>query len=787
MLHSSRFSHRVQESLRKQSRVMGRARRFRQLMSERLEERTVLAAQAAPHELLVQFNPGVSESAKAQSLTLVQGSVMEFLQKEAGGVGASNGVQRIELPTSMSLDAAIATLKNNPNVKYAEPNWLYQPSDISNDTNYLSGGLWGMYSDDSPAAIGPSGTTNQFGSQAEEAWNAGYTGDRSIVVGIIDEGFQTTHPDLINNTWVNPHEVAGDNIDNDGNGYVDDIHGWDFFNNDNTVYDGTGDDHGTHVAGTIGGEGGNGLGVAGVNWKTTMISAKFLGPTGGFTSDAVEALDYLTDLKTRHGINIVATNNSWGGGGFSQSLLDAITRAANAGILFVAAAGNANANNDATASYPSNYNTTASAGYDAVIAVAAIDNSGARASFSSYGANNVDLGAPGVSINSTLPTNGYGNYSGTSMATPHVTGAAALYAAANPGASANAIRSAILSSVTPTTSLNGLTVTGGRLNISALMQGTPVLPSLSISNVTQSEGNSGSTNFGFTVTLSAASATPVTVNYATANGTATSGSDYVAVTSTPITFAPGALTQTVNIVVNGDTTTESNETFFVNLAGVSTNATIADSQGVGTINNDDTVLPGLSINDVSITEGNRNQRQLTFTISLSQAATSNVRVDYVTSNGTGTGAATAGVDYRSASGRATIRAGRTSTTVSVTIYGDQNVEPNETFFVTLSNPTTNSVITDALGIGTILNDDPGGAGGTVSGNGFGGSIALGDDNDASSVDALLAAGFSADEQANASGLLLLPSVSNGTSLDKALAQTLGKARSTPDRNRNPVT
>ncbi|MGV2337567.1 MAG UNVERIFIED_CONTAM: S8 family serine peptidase [Planctomycetaceae bacterium] len=129
-----------------------------------------------------------------------------------------------------------------------------------------------MYSSDTPATAGPTGTTNQFGSAAEQAWNINITGSRNVVVGIIDEGIQTTHPDLVNNIWVNPYEIAGDGVDNDGNGYIDDRNGWDFVSNDNTVYDAGQDSHGTHVAGTIGGEGGNATGVVGVNWSVTMYS-----------------------------------------------------------------------------------------------------------------------------------------------------------------------------------------------------------------------------------------------------------------------------------------------------------------------------------------------------------------------------------------------------------------------------------------------------------------------------------------------------------------------------------
>nr|MDQ3322415.1 S8 family serine peptidase [Acidobacteriota bacterium] len=303
---------------------------------------------------------------------------------------------------------------------------------------------------------------NIFGSQAGEAWAAGKTGSKSVYVGVIDEGIQYTHPDLDANVWTNPYDPVN-GIDDDGNGYVDDVNGWDFDGNNNTIYDGgtrgSLDDHGTHVTGTIGAER-NGAGVVGVNWNVTYISGKFLGRRGGTSANAIKAVDYFTDLKTRHGLNIVATNNSWGGGGYSQALKDAITRANTANILFIAAAGNSGTDNDTTASYPSNYDVPN------VIAVAAITNTGELASFSQYGATTVDIGAPGSGVWSTTAFNTYSSYSGTSMATPHVTGGAALYAASNPGATAAQIKAAILNSAVPTASLTGKCVTGGRLNVS---------------------------------------------------------------------------------------------------------------------------------------------------------------------------------------------------------------------------------------------------------------------------------------------------------------------------------
>jgi subtilisin family serine protease len=417
--------------------------------------------QYVPDEMLVKFRPGTSASDKAKARGLAQADVIEVVTTPLMKARGTGDLELVRLPPGLTVANAMSRVQGNFAVEYAEPNWIYYHDATSNDSYYTNGSLWGMYGD----ATSPA---NQFGSQAGEAWAAEKTGSNSVYVGIIDEGFMWSHEDLAANAWVNPYDAV-DGKDNDGNGYVDDVRGWDFDGNNNTTYDGTQDDHGTHVAGTIGAVGGNGKGVAGVVWNVRLISGKFLGRRGGTTANAIKAVDYFTDLKVRHGLNIVATNNSWGGGGFSQGLFDAIERANVAGILFVAAAGNGGSdgvgdNNDITPHYPSSYTN------ENIIAVASITSTGTRSGFSNFGATSVDIGAPGSSINSTLPgknnASSYGAYSGTSMATPHVTGAAALYASTHAVATAAGIKAAILGSAVPTYSLSGGCLTGGRLNVS---------------------------------------------------------------------------------------------------------------------------------------------------------------------------------------------------------------------------------------------------------------------------------------------------------------------------------
>jgi subtilisin family serine protease len=412
-------------------------------------------ARSVPGELLVQFRAGASQADMGRAVARANARVVDDILPAARRRDGRGDLVLVRHQPDLPAAAARAALQSDATVEFAEPNWIYTHEATATDPYFTNASLWGL--------------NGSFGINAAKAWAAG-TGSKSVMIGIIDEGIQFTHPDLAANIWTNPFDPV-DGVDNDGNGYVDDTHGWDFNGNDNTIYDGGTkggvDDHGTHVSGTIGAAG-NTIGVVGVNWEVTLISGKFLGRQGGTTANAVKAVDYFVDLKARHALNIVATNNSWGGGGYSQALYDAIERANGVNILFIAAAGNGGRdgvgdNIDASPSYPASYTNSN------IIAVAAITSSGGKASFSNYGATTVDIGAPGSGIWSTTAYNTYSSYSGTSMATPHVTGAVALYASTHPGATAAQIKNAILSSAVGTPSLAGRCVTGGRLDVNGAL------------------------------------------------------------------------------------------------------------------------------------------------------------------------------------------------------------------------------------------------------------------------------------------------------------------------------
>jgi subtilisin family serine protease len=378
------------------------------------------------------------------------------------------GIYSVTLAPGFDVGTALAFYGGTAGVQSAAPDAIVQLQKTPNDTSYSS--LYGM------TKIG-----------APTAWDT--TTGSNFVVAVIDTGVDYNHPDLAANMWTNPNETAGDGIDNDGNGFVDDVYGWDFANDDNNPMDDDG--HGTHVAGTIGAVGNNSRGVAGVNWSVKIMALKFLGTNGGYTSDAIASLNYAVAAGVK------LSNNSWGGGGYDSTLASAIGRARTAGHIFVAAAGNDGTNIDTTASYPASYIKS----YDNVVTVAATNSSDALASFSNYGSGTVTLAAPGVSILSTTPNNSYSTYSGTSMAAPHVTGAIALYWGANSSASYSDVISKLKSSVDTVSGLSGKVATGGRLNVGKMFSTSPppsVAPGPKVSAASFTTANSQLTKATFT-------------------------------------------------------------------------------------------------------------------------------------------------------------------------------------------------------------------------------------------------------------------------------------------------
>jgi serine protease len=335
--------------------------------------------------------------------------------------------------------------------EYCEPNYEVTIDKTPSDPSYSS--LWALDSQ-GQATIG-----------APEAWDM-TTGSEDSIVAVLDTGIDYNHPDLAANVWTNPGEVPGNGIDDDGDGYIDDVHGVNAASGTGDPYDDN--VHGTHVSGTIGAVGNNGVGVVGVNWKVKILGIKFMDSNGaGTTFDAIKGIDYAVNLKLKHGVNILAINSSWGGSFYSKALEDAVGRANSAGILFVAASGNAALNLDQENYYPASYKIPN------VISVASIDQYGNMSSFSNYGRNSVDLAAPGGSILSTAPGGGYIRFSGTSMAAPHVTGAIALLNAWQPGLDAQTIKQRILSGVSELASVTPLVKTGGILNLPNALKGIP--------------------------------------------------------------------------------------------------------------------------------------------------------------------------------------------------------------------------------------------------------------------------------------------------------------------------
>jgi uncharacterized repeat protein (TIGR01451 family) len=424
-----------------------------------------------PGELLVRFRPGTS-AARTKNQTSINavtpaGQTLRIEINHFGGSDIVPGLMLARVPAGDTL-AALQALRARTDVAYVEPNFIRHLDVVPNDPHYQS--LWGLKN--------PSGSAG--GISAESAWDT-TTGNHNVVVGVIDSGIDIGHRDLNANIFVNTAEIPGNNVDDDNDGFVDDVNGWDFINNDRTVFDNPSDDaHGTHVAGTIGARGNNAAGVVGVNWDVQLLPLKAIGPSGGTDASLLSAFHYAKMLRQR-GVNLRVLNNSYGAQRFSQSLLDAIKELGDVGILFVAAAGNDTLNNDFVPHFPASYDLPN------VISVAASTESNSfDFTFSNRGKETVHLAAPGVNILSTTPRgfNGqglvagateadgstYSNFSGTSMASPHVAGAAALACAANPNITLEKLRAAVLSGVDESGAFQNLVITGGRLNANRTVQ-----------------------------------------------------------------------------------------------------------------------------------------------------------------------------------------------------------------------------------------------------------------------------------------------------------------------------
>jgi subtilisin family serine protease len=522
--------------------------------------------------VIVKFKPGISSSE------------IQRIKTEIGVTKSQNvqltGAQIWDLFSKSALDNALSVLNNNKNKslfqyiekdsvvgvnKPSKPNPpVVNPNVIPNDPSFNQ--LWGLHN------TGQSGGTPDADIDAPEAWDL-QTGNPNLVIGVLDTGVDYNHPDLLGNIWTNPGEIANDGIDNDNNGYVDDVRGWDFAYNDNNPSDVDG--HGTHVSGTIAGKGNNGVGVAGVAWNAKIMPLKFLDDSGsGYLSDAILAVNY----ATAKGVKI--TNNSWGGGGFSQALYDAINAAGQAGALFIAAAGNSSANADVNPMYPAAYNL------DNIISVASTTRTDALSSFSNYGLASVDLGAPGSDIYSSIPGGGYDTYSGTSMASPHVAGAAALLWSQNSTWTAQQVKNTLMNTGDAIASLAGKTVSGKRLNIYNAL-GAANLPAVSVAVSPATVQEDGTTNLVYTFTRSNINlSSPLTVNFG-ASGTANAAAvgsdpaDYTVLTSGSVTFNPTTKLGTVTFAANATTATVTVDPIADTIAEIQ-NETIALTVNSGT-------------------------------------------------------------------------------------------------------------------------------------------------------------------------------------------------------------
>jgi subtilisin family serine protease len=403
-------------------------------------------------EVLVKFKSGVSDEA-IEALTARLHDRVEDRIENAGGVEAIDDLD--------NADAAsiVAEYSKLPEVEYAEPNFEINLEEsegplvpvLPHDPQF--GDQWAL------SNSGQKGGKKGADISATLAW-ATTTGTDKLVVAVLDTGVDYTHEDLAANMWARPDSLAP--YHDAELGTIDDLNGFNAVDNASDPMDDNG--HGTHCAGIIGAEGENDLGIAGVNWKVQIMPLKFMGAGGsGTTKDAIEAINYVIDRK-KAGVNVRIISASWGSTQRSRSLEAVIRKAYENDILFVAAAGNSSVDNDRTPHFPSSYDVPN------VISVAALDRHDQLASFSNYGVKSVAVAAPGVDILSTWLGNEYEEKSGTSMATPVVSGVAALVLAENPRMSVDDLRKKLLASTDPIVALKGKTVTGGRINAAKAME-----------------------------------------------------------------------------------------------------------------------------------------------------------------------------------------------------------------------------------------------------------------------------------------------------------------------------
>lgn len=399
--------------------------------------------ESVPGEYIVKLKDSVSAKSNLNVLSQQLGS---YIKDTIPG----QNIVVIKRPVFEIQSNVVKSLSLNPAVEIVEPNYIYHANATPNDP--MLGQLWGMKNDGQKDSENRTGVVG-VDIAAEQAWDI-TTGSQDVVVAVIDTGINYNHPDLKDNVWVNLAEANGKpGVDDDGNGIIDDIHGAAFIGSKASGDPMDDHGHGSHCSGTIGAKGNDGKGIVGVAWNVRMMGVKFLDRNGsGSLDNALKAIDYATKMGAK------IMSNSWGGGGYSETLKQAIERSNTAGALFVAAAGNESNNNDQNPSYPASYQVPN------VLSVAAINNRGEIASFSNYGKRSVHVGAPGVNIVSSITGVGYDSWSGTSMATPHVSGMAVLLASAEPTLTGIQMKERIVSTARPIAGLRGQVSSGGLAN-----------------------------------------------------------------------------------------------------------------------------------------------------------------------------------------------------------------------------------------------------------------------------------------------------------------------------------